>query len=74
VLTSAAARRAFDRGGEDERLRERYGRHKYGQSLLLADHFLRCVREFAALGSGVEYRNRERKRGTSYSGKREHRT
>lgn len=24
----------------------------------LADHFLRCVREFAALGSGVEYRAR----------------
>ncbi len=36
LLTSAAARRAFDLGSEDGRLREHYGRHKYGQSLLLA--------------------------------------
>jgi hypothetical protein len=36
LLTSEAARRAFDIGREDARLRERYGRHKYGQSLLLA--------------------------------------
>jgi hypothetical protein len=36
LLTSDAARRAFDLGREDERLRERYGRHRYGQSLLLA--------------------------------------
>jgi uncharacterized protein (DUF1501 family) len=36
LLTSAATRRAFDLGAEPGRLRERYGRHKYGQSLLLA--------------------------------------
>jgi hypothetical protein len=36
LLTSGATRRAFDLGQEDPRLRERYGRHKYGQSLLLA--------------------------------------
>jgi hypothetical protein len=36
LLTSAATRRAFDLGREDPRRRERYGRHKYGQSLLLA--------------------------------------
>ena len=28
--------RAFDLSGEDPRLRDRYGRHMYGQSLLLA--------------------------------------
>ena len=36
LLTSGEARRAFDLGREPERLRARYGRHKYGQSLLLA--------------------------------------
>jgi hypothetical protein len=36
LLTSEATRRAFDLGREPARLRERYGRHRYGQSLLLA--------------------------------------
>jgi hypothetical protein len=36
LLTSDETRRAFDIGRESERVRERYGRHKYGQSLLLA--------------------------------------
>lgn len=36
LLTSEATRRAFDLNAEHHRLRERYGRHKYGQSLLLA--------------------------------------
>src|SRR6266852_622978 len=36
LLSSSATRRAFDIHAESARLRERYGRHKYGQSLLLA--------------------------------------
>src|SRR5437899_7679218 len=36
LLTSEATRRAFNIAAESSRLRERYGRHKYGQSLLLA--------------------------------------
>jgi hypothetical protein len=36
LLTSDQTRRAFDLGREPQRLRERYGRHRYGQSLLLA--------------------------------------
>lgn len=36
LLTSESTRRAFDIQSEPDRLRERYGRHKYGQSLLLA--------------------------------------
>jgi Protein of unknown function (DUF1501) len=36
LLTSDATRRAFDMRSEPERTRSRYGRHKYGQSLLLA--------------------------------------
>jgi uncharacterized protein (DUF1501 family) len=36
LLTSAATRRAFDLRAEPDRVRERYGWHKYAQSLLLA--------------------------------------
>lgn len=36
LLTSAATRRAFDLRAEPAAAREQYGRHKYGQSLLLA--------------------------------------
>jgi uncharacterized protein (DUF1501 family) len=36
LLTSDETRRAFDVGCEPATVRERYGRHKYGQSLLLA--------------------------------------
>jgi hypothetical protein len=36
LLASSATRRAFDLSREPGRMRERYGRHKYGQSLLLA--------------------------------------
>jgi hypothetical protein len=36
LLTSEATRRAFAIGQEPARVRDRYGRHKYGQSLLLA--------------------------------------
>jgi hypothetical protein len=36
LLTSDATRRAFDLGNESLKTRDRYGRHKYGQSLLLA--------------------------------------
>ena len=35
-MTSQATRRAFALQRESSRVRERYGRHKYGQSLLLA--------------------------------------
>ncbi len=36
LLTSEPTRRAFDIRAEPDRVRARYGRHKYGQSLLLA--------------------------------------
>jgi uncharacterized protein (DUF1501 family) len=36
LLTSDVTRRAFNLAAEPARVRERYGRHKYGQSLLLA--------------------------------------
>ena len=36
MLTGSAARRAFDISKEDPRIRERYGRHTWGQQCLLA--------------------------------------
>jgi uncharacterized protein (DUF1501 family) len=36
LIGSAATRKAFDLDGEDVRLRDRYGRHRFGQSVLLA--------------------------------------
>jgi uncharacterized protein (DUF1501 family) len=36
LVTGSRAREAFDLAGEPEALRERYGRHAYGQSALLA--------------------------------------
>lgn len=36
MVAGDAARRAFDIGGEDPRIRDRYGRHTWGQSTLLA--------------------------------------
>ena len=36
LLTSEVTRRAFEISDESDRVREHYGRHKYGQSLLLA--------------------------------------
>ncbi len=36
LVTSAEVRKAFDLSSEDEKLRERYGRHNWGQSTLLA--------------------------------------
>ena len=36
LLLSGRVARAFDLSDEDERLRDRYGRHMYGQSLLMA--------------------------------------
>jgi hypothetical protein len=46
VLTSPAMARAFDVSKEDPRLRDRYGRHLWGQSCLLA-------RRLAEAGAGV---------------------
>ena len=36
MVSSPAAKRAFDLGREDPRLRDRYGRNEYGEGLLLA--------------------------------------
>ncbi len=46
LILSGRARRAFDLGGEAPRLRERYGRHTFGQSLLLARRLIEAGTRF----------------------------
>jgi Protein of unknown function (DUF1501) len=42
MLTSSGVKRAFDIDREDPRLRDRYGRHMFGQSLLLARRLIQA--------------------------------
>ncbi len=49
LLTSPAARRAFDLTTEDPRLRDRYGRHQWGQSTLLARRLVEAGVRFVTL-------------------------
>jgi uncharacterized protein DUF1501 len=57
VATSAETRRAFDLKEEPETLRERYGRHTWGQSLLLARRLAQAGVKFVQvnLGDHVNY-------------------
>lgn len=49
LLTSEAARRAFEISREDPRLRDRYGRNGYGQQALLARRLIECGTSFATV-------------------------
>jgi hypothetical protein len=64
VTTSAATRQAFDLKEEPEKLRDRYGRHTWGQSLLLARRLVQAGVGFVQvnLGAGLgvwDYHQRE---------------
>lgn len=52
MLASRRAKQAFDLSQEDPRLRDRYGRHKTGQSLLLARRLLEAGVRFITCFSG----------------------
>ena len=52
LLSSPAAKRAFDLSQEDEKLRDRYGRTKSGQSLLLARRLIEAGVRFVTCFSG----------------------
>ncbi len=52
LLTSPRTKRAFDLSEEDERLRDRYGRTKSGQSLLLARRLIEAGVRFVTCFSG----------------------
>lgn len=52
LLTSPDARRAFDLSTEDPRLRDRYGRHQWGQSALVARRLVEAGTRFVTLTFG----------------------
>jgi len=58
LLRSEAVRRAFDLGKENPRLRDRYGRTKHGQSVLLARRLVeagvRCVSVYDQIHNGPD--------------------
>jgi hypothetical protein len=53
LLGSETVRRAFDISQEPERLRERYGRNKHGQSVLLARRLVEAGVRFVTVFDGV---------------------
>jgi hypothetical protein len=52
LVTGTAAREAFDLSAEDPRLRDRYGRHQWGQSALLARRLVEAGVKFVTLTYG----------------------
>ncbi len=52
MLTRPEARRAFDLSKEDPRLRDRYGRHQWGQSALMARRLVEAGVRFVTLTFG----------------------
>jgi hypothetical protein len=51
-VSGPSARRAFDIGKEDPKLRDRYGRHNWGQSTLLARRLVEAGSTFVAVHFG----------------------
>src|SRR5207302_3678301 len=51
-VTGATARRAFDINRDDPRLRDRYGRHSWGQSALLARRLVEAGSTFVTIHMG----------------------
>ena len=52
LVTGPEARRAFDIGSEDPKLRDRYGRHSWGQSALLARRLVEAGSTFVSCHFG----------------------
>jgi hypothetical protein len=52
MVSGDAARKAFDLSSEDPRLRERYGRHSWGQSMLLARRLVEAGCTFVTVHLG----------------------
>ena len=52
LVTSPKVREAFDLGKEDEKLRDRYGRHTWGQSALLSRRLVESGVRFVTLNMG----------------------
>jgi hypothetical protein len=54
ILTSSAAKQAFDLSREPQRVRERYGRHAQGQSVLLARRLVEAGVPFVSVFSHTD--------------------
>jgi hypothetical protein len=52
LITAPETKRAFDIGSEDPRLRDRYGRNRFGQSLLLARRLIEAGVRFVTVSDG----------------------
>lgn len=52
LVAGAAARKAFDINTEDPRLRDKYGRHQWGQSVLLARRLVEAGSTFVSVHFG----------------------
>lgn len=52
LITAPAAKKAFDVGSEDPRLRDRYGRHSLGQGCLLARRLIESGVRFVTVTDG----------------------
>lgn len=52
LVTGAAARKAFDINSEDPRMRDKYGRHNWGQSTLLARRLVEAGSTFVTVHFG----------------------
>ncbi len=52
ILQSQAVRKAFDIGSESDKVRDQYGRHKFGQSCLLARRLIEAGTRCVSLYSG----------------------
>lgn len=52
LVTGPAARKAFDIGSEDPRLRDKYGRHTWAQSMLLARRLVEAGTTFVTVHLG----------------------
>ncbi len=54
MITGARTREAFDLSREDPKLRERYGRHRWGQSALLARRLVEAGVTFVSINTGPD--------------------
>jgi hypothetical protein len=63
MVTGDRVRRAFDLGEEDPKLRERYGRHQYGQSALLARRLIEAGTTCVTINTGYWDHHNEIEKG-----------
>jgi len=63
MVAGERVRRAFDLSSEDDRLRDRYGRHQYGQSALLARRLVEAGSSCVTINTGYWDHHNEIEKG-----------